>query len=99
MLLGTTGALPAAAHHPSVTEYQTGLSTNAGPWDLVDGGDGRIWFTEDALSAFGPLSPGDGLISEVTGKLHVREPARDHPRSRRQAVDRRGRRQRAPSPA
>jgi streptogramin lyase len=73
-LLGTAGALPAVAHHPSVTEYQTGLSTNAGPWDLVDGGDDRIWFTEDALSAFGPLSPGDGLISEVTGKLAYGNP-------------------------
>ena len=69
MLLGAAGALPAAARHPSVTEYQTGLSVNGGPWDLVDGGDERIWFTEDALNAFGPLSPGDGLISEVAGKL------------------------------
>jgi streptogramin lyase len=68
-LLGTAGALPAVAHHPSVTEYQSGVSTNAGPWDLVDGGDDRIWFTEDGLNAFGPLSPGDGLISEITGKL------------------------------
>jgi hypothetical protein len=40
MLLGATGAIPAAAHDPSVTEYQTGLSMNTGPWDLVDGGDG-----------------------------------------------------------
>jgi streptogramin lyase len=74
MLLGATGALPAAAHHPSVTEYQTGLSMNAGPWGLVDGGDGRMWFTEDALNAFGPLSPGDGLITEVTGKLSYGNP-------------------------
>src|SRR3954451_20571675 len=69
MLLGAAGSVPAAAHHPSVTEYQTGLSTNAGPWDLVDGGDGRMWFTQDALGAFGPLSPADGQIGEVTGKL------------------------------
>ena len=69
MLLGAAGAVPAAAHHPSVTEYQTGLSMDAGPWDLVDGGDGRMWFTEDALNAFGPLSVGDGQISEVTGQL------------------------------
>ena len=39
MLLGATGALPAAAHDPSVTEYQNGLTMNAGPWDLVDGRD------------------------------------------------------------
>jgi streptogramin lyase len=69
LIPGAIGALPAAAHHPSVTEFQTGLTPNLGPWDLVDGGDDRIWFTEDGLNAFGPLSPGDGLISEVTGKL------------------------------
>src|SRR6187397_2109616 len=74
MLLGTAGAVPAAAHHPTVTEFQTGVSPNAGPWDLVDGGDGKLWFTEDALSAFGPLSPGDGLISEMTGKLWYGNP-------------------------
>ena len=68
-LLGAAGAVPAAAHHPSVTEYQTGLSSNAGPWDLVDGGNGQVWFTEDALNAFGPIGAGDGLISEITGKL------------------------------
>ena len=74
MLLGAAGALPAAAHHPSVTEYRTGLSVNGGPWDLVDGGDGRMWFTEDATGAFGPLGAGDGLIGEVTGKLWYGNP-------------------------
>jgi streptogramin lyase len=69
MLLGAAGAVPAAAHHPSVTEFQTGLSVNGGPWDIVDGDDGKVWYTEDTLSAFGPLSPGDGLISEITGLL------------------------------
>jgi streptogramin lyase len=67
MLLGAAGAVPAAAHHPSVTEFQTGLTPNGAPWDLVDGNDGRLWFTEDAAGAFGPLSPGDGLISEKGG--------------------------------
>jgi hypothetical protein len=47
-ILGAVAPLPAAAHHPSVTEYQTGLSLNAGPWDVVDGGHGRLWFTEEA---------------------------------------------------
>ena len=74
LMLCAAGALPAAARHPSVTEYQTGLSMNAGPWDLVDGGDDRMWFTEDGLNAFGPLSPGDGLISEVTGRLTYGNP-------------------------
>jgi streptogramin lyase len=69
MLLGAAGAIPAAAHHPSVTEFQTGLTADGGPWDIVDGGDGKLWFTGDASNVFGPLSPGDGLIGEVSGKL------------------------------
>jgi streptogramin lyase len=69
MLLGVAGAAPAFAHHPSVTEFQTGLTADGGPWGIVDGGDGRLWFTGDASNVFGPLSPGDGLIGEVTGKL------------------------------
>ena len=51
-----TAASTASAHHPSVTEFQTGLSPNNGAWDLVSGDDGKLWFTEDSLSAFGPLS-------------------------------------------
>jgi streptogramin lyase len=69
LALAGVAALPASAHYPSVTEYQNGLSANGGPWDIVDGNDGKLWFTEDALSAFGPLSPGDGLIGEFTGRL------------------------------
>src|SRR3954470_6303390 len=66
-----TAVSTAGAHHPSVTEFQTGLSLNNGAWDIVSGDDGRLWFTEDSLSAFGPLSAGDGLISEFTGLLSV----------------------------
>jgi streptogramin lyase len=64
-----TAASRASAHHPSVTEFQAGLSLNNGAWDLVSGDDGKLWFTEDSLSAFGPLGAGDGLISEFTGLL------------------------------
>ena len=64
-------ASTASAHRPSVTEFQTGLSPNNGAWDIVSGDAGRLWFTEDSLSAFGPLSVGDGLISEFTGMLGV----------------------------
>jgi streptogramin lyase len=64
-------AASASAHNPSVTEFQAGLSLNNGAWDLVEGDEGRLWFTEDSLSAFGPLSVGDGLISEFTGLLGV----------------------------
>jgi streptogramin lyase len=65
----SAAASNASAHHPSVTEFQTGLSLNNGAWDLVSGDDRKLWFTEDSLSAFGPLGAGDGLISEFTGLL------------------------------
>jgi virginiamycin B lyase len=68
-VLGAVAAAPAGAHYPSVTEYQTGLTLNSGAWDIIDGDDGRLWFTEDTLSAFGPLSAGDGLINEFTSVL------------------------------
>jgi streptogramin lyase len=64
-----TAVSTASAHHPSVTEFQTGLSLNNGAWDLVSDGESTLWFTEDSLSAFGPLSASDGLISQVTGVL------------------------------
>jgi streptogramin lyase len=67
-------ALPAAAHYPSVTEYQAGLTPNGAPWDLVGGDDGKLWFTEDALGAFGRLSAGDGLIGEFGGVLLAGSP-------------------------
>jgi streptogramin lyase len=63
----SAAASNASAHHPSVTEFQTGLSLNNGAWGVVSGDDGKLWFTEDSLNAFGPLSAGDGLISESTG--------------------------------
>jgi streptogramin lyase len=66
-----TAASTASAHHPSVTEFQTGLSPGNGAWDLVSDGEAKLWFTEDSLSAFGPLSLGDGLISEFTGLLSL----------------------------
>jgi hypothetical protein len=38
-------ASTASAHNPSVTEFQAGLSPNNGAWDLVEGDEGRLWFT------------------------------------------------------
>jgi streptogramin lyase len=66
---GTSAAVSAAAREPSVTEYQAGLSADNGAWDLVDGRDGKVWFTEDTASAFGSITAGDGLISEFAGRL------------------------------
>jgi streptogramin lyase len=74
MLVGGVAALPAAAHYPSVTEYQSGLTPNGAPWDIVDGDDGKLWFTEDGLGAFGRLSAGDGLIGEFGGVLLAGNP-------------------------
>src|SRR4029078_5864494 len=59
---------------PSVTEYQAGLTANGAPWDIVGADDGRLWFTEGALGAFGRLSAGDGLIAEFGGVLLAGNP-------------------------
>ena len=41
VLLGAgTGA--AVARQPTVTEFQTGLIPGGGPWDIVDGDEGRL---------------------------------------------------------
>src|ERR671914_52487 len=68
-VLGLGVASAATAHEPTVTEYSTGLTLNNGAWDLVDGHDDKLWFTEDAISAFGPFAIGDGLVTEFTGLL------------------------------
>jgi virginiamycin B lyase len=67
LVLGGVSAVSASAHNPSITEYQSGLGLNGGPWDLVDGDDGKLWFTQDTLGVFAPLSVGDGLVAAATG--------------------------------
>jgi streptogramin lyase len=68
---GTSATVSAAAREPSVTEFQAGLSPDNGAWDLVNGRDGKLWFTEDSASAFGSITAGNGLISEFVGQLPV----------------------------
>ena len=65
---GGLAALPAAAHTPTVTEFQTGLTAPAGPWGIVDA-DEKLWFSLDGTSAFGSITAGDGLISEFLGQM------------------------------
>jgi hypothetical protein len=36
-----TAASAASAHHPSVTEFEAGLSPNNDAWDIVEGDEGR----------------------------------------------------------
>ncbi len=67
--VGGLAALPAAAHSPTVTEYQTGLTAPAGPWGIVDAEDGKLWFSLDGTSAFGSITAGDGLIAEFPGLM------------------------------
>jgi streptogramin lyase len=64
----------ASAHEPTVTEFQTGLTPNSGPWDIADGHDGKLWFTQDGFSAFGTLGAGDGLLTEYPGLLLLGNP-------------------------
>ncbi len=57
----------AFAHEPTVTEYNTGLSPNGGPWDIVDGPSDSLWFTENSLSGIGSITAGGGLLDELSG--------------------------------
>jgi streptogramin lyase len=70
------GTATAVAHEPTVTEFQGGLTLKSKLWGLVDGGDRSLWFTQDALNAFGAITAGDGLVSEFTERFTVG----DHPR-------------------
>jgi virginiamycin B lyase len=76
LTLGGPGAIPAAAGHPAITEFHDGLIPKSHPWDLADGGDGSLWFTQESLRAFGSITAGDGLVSEFRGLLILG----DHPK-------------------
>jgi virginiamycin B lyase len=51
------GAGTAAAHEPWVTEFNAGLTTNVGAWDIATVKDGNLWFTQDVLSNFVRITP------------------------------------------
>ena len=67
MLVGGAAALPAAANYPTVTEFTTGLTSNSGPWGIVDGPSDRLWFTENKLDALGSLSADANVFTSSTG--------------------------------
>ena len=51
-----------------IEEYRTGLTANAAPGAITEGGDGALWFTEGASPGrLGRLFPGSGAITEFTG--------------------------------
>ena len=57
-----------------VTKFNTGLTDNMQPGDIVAGPDGNLWFTEAAGTSLGRITP-QGVITEFpTGSLT------DHPR-------------------
>jgi streptogramin lyase len=66
-VLAGAGAGTAVAHEPTVTEYNTGLSLNGGPWDIADGATSSLWFTENSLSGMGSVTAGGGVIDELSG--------------------------------
>ena len=67
-----TAASSASAHHPSVTEFQAGLSLNTGAWDLVSGDDGKLWLTEDRCSGtFARVTDGAVVVRDLTRRRSV----------------------------
>ena len=66
LTLGATAGT-AVAHEPTVTEFTTGLTSNSGPWGIVDGPSDRLWFTENKLDALGSLSADTNVFTELTG--------------------------------
>jgi streptogramin lyase len=66
LALGATTAT-AVAHEPTVTEFQTGLTLNSGPWDIVKGPGDQLWFTENSLGALGSITADTNVIGELSG--------------------------------
>ena len=54
---------------PTITEFSTGLNTNAKPTAIALGPDGNLWFTDTGTTrAIGRITPG-GQITEFTAGL------------------------------
>jgi streptogramin lyase len=54
MALGTGTA---AAHEPWISEFNAGLTSGVGAWDIAAAKDGNLWFTQDALNNFARVTP------------------------------------------
>jgi virginiamycin B lyase len=68
LVLALGGATASAvAHEPEVTEFQTGLTVNSGPWGIVEGPGDKLWFTENSLSALGSFGLDTGVFGELSG--------------------------------
>jgi virginiamycin B lyase len=53
---------------PNVTEYSTGMSSNARPFDITSGPDGALWFTESAIDRIGRITT-SGSIQEFSSGI------------------------------
>jgi len=53
-----------AATAVTVTEFPI-PTLNSGPYDIVSGPDGNLWFTEDSENKIGRITPA-GVITEFT---------------------------------
>ncbi len=72
----------AVAHEPTVTEFSTGLTLNAGPFGIADGPSDRLWFTENSVGGLGSITADSGLIGELTGSRRDPRRCRARPRAR-----------------
>jgi virginiamycin B lyase len=61
----------------AITEYRTGLASEALPGEIVAGPDGNLWFTDDAIygsataahGAIGQIDPSTGAITEYSAGM------------------------------
>jgi virginiamycin B lyase len=58
-------AAPASAHEPTVTEYQTGLTLDSGPWGITAGPGDELWFTQNAVNGLGSIAADSFGIAEL----------------------------------
>ena len=70
--LGSGTAL-ATASGPSVSEFETGLTSGVHLWGITSGPDGNIWFTEEDNNAVGRVTPG-AVITEFTAGFPTGSP-------------------------
>ena len=70
VLLGIAACPATSLAAPAITEYTTGLTSNAGPLGIASGPDGNLWFTETSAAT--------GRADHPGGRRH-RVPGSDRP--------------------
>jgi virginiamycin B lyase len=70
LVVALSAAVSASANEPTVTEYQTGLTINSGPWGITKGPGDELWFAQNSINGVGSIAADTFVISEL-GSLPV----------------------------